>query len=47
MTERNDKVMWGLVSEGSHIGTLFQWEGCDMRKVLGDVKEYIFLLSSS
>ena len=41
MTDRNDKVVWGLVSKGSSIGTLlFQWGGCDMRKVLSDFKEY-------
>ena len=39
MTERNDKVTWGLVSKVPSIGTLFQWGGCDMRKVLGDFKE--------
>ena len=38
MTERNGKVMWGLVSKGFSIETL-QWEGCDMRKVLGDFKQ--------
>ena len=30
MTERNDEVVWGLISKGSNIGTLFQWEEFDI-----------------
>ena len=38
MTERNDKVMWGLVSKGSSIrNPFFQQGGCDMRQVLRDM----------
>ena len=42
MTERS-YVHWGLlVSEGSSIiGTRFQWRGGDIRKVLGNFKEFL------